>query len=116
VLGAVLASTLRHQFLAAAARFHIEGKTTDEAVRLISAGNARHAMQILPASSREALSVVGMHAFAHGFGAGALVAAFAAAAACVLTFWFVQPDGVAAEKATFESDGHCQLIDCRHPI
>lgn len=116
VLGAVLASTLRHQFLAAASRFNVDGKITDEAVRLISAGNAIHAIQILPASSREALSAVGMHAFAHGFGAGALVAAIAAAVACALTFWFVRPDGAAAEKATLESDGHCQLIDCRHPI
>jgi MFS family permease len=116
VLGAVLASTLRHQFLAAAARFNVDGKITDEAVRLISAGNAIHAIQILPAPSREALSAVGMHAFAHGFGAGALVAAIAAAMACALTFWFVRPDGAAAEKAALESDGHCQLFDCRHPI
>jgi EmrB/QacA subfamily drug resistance transporter len=115
VLGAILSATLRSQFVAAAAKLGIDANTASGAARLIAAGNADAAMNTLPSGSRVALHQAGVSAFAHGFATGTLVSAVVAAVACALAFWLVGVDGEAVSIPS-SFDGHCQTVDCRHPI
>jgi EmrB/QacA subfamily drug resistance transporter len=115
VLGAILSARLGTRMVEAAGMLGADSKNASIAARLIAAGNSEGALALFPASMRPALHDAGVHGLARGFASGTLVSAVLAAIACVLTFYLVgagEPVGDLVPVA----EGHCQLVDCRHPI
>lgn len=115
VLGAILLARLGTRMVATAEKLGADAKSASVAARLIAAGNSEGALALFPSSMRGALHEAGIHGLARGFASGTLVSAVLAAFACALTFYFVGCGEPASDNVPL-SQGHCQLVDCRHPI
>ncbi|HEY1686436.1 MAG TPA: MFS transporter [Tepidisphaeraceae bacterium] len=113
-LGAVLSHLARHAFVQAAISL---GLTADQAMaisRHVVSGDLNDAISNSNGMTQHQLLAAGRAAFADGFSAAGLLAAFTAGVACALTLRFVRQ--VDTAPIGLPREVHCKTIDCRNPI
>jgi EmrB/QacA subfamily drug resistance transporter len=114
-LGAVLSERVRGSFVAAATRTGLDGRTAATAAKRVEAGDLSGALQAVPDGMREALHRIGLTAFGNGFAVAALIAAFVAVIAAVLTVAFIRGADTAPAPIPGEARP-CAMVDCRDPL
>ena len=112
-LGAVLSNIARNFFVSGATAAGLSRVTSEKAARLVTSGDLSGMLNAVPPVLRSELHSVGLAAFADGFAAASLLAAFVAVVACILTYKFVETKSTLPEKLPLRP---CMAVDCRHPI
>jgi fucose permease len=115
-LGAVLSYVTRSSFTAEAIKGGLDATSSASAARQVTSGNLTELLKSLPSAVREQLHLAGQNAFAHGFGAAALLAVVVASVACILTFVYVRTEDTEPGTKLDPKEQPCMTVDCRHPI